>query len=97
MVGQAELPTCATGECAMRQGNCCDLQCVAGGGGVGGGNCAFGDDCGGQVRTECGTNCPPKCGEPAAGFCIFSCFVGFQCPVRALSPSLSAAFAHDTN
>ena len=82
----------------MRQGNCCDLQCVAGGGGgVGGGNCAFGDDCGGQVRTECGTNCPPKCGEPAAGFCIFSCFVGFQCPVRALSSSLSAAFAHDTN
>jgi len=55
-------------------------DCAAGGGG--GATCVMGDDCGGQQRTECGTNCPPKCGEPPAGFCVFSCFVGFQCPVR---------------
>ena len=55
-------------------------DCAAGGGG--GATCVLGDDCGGQQRTECGTNCPPKCGEPPAGFCVFSCFVGFQCPVR---------------
>ena len=75
---------CAAGQCMMRQGSCCDMECAALGGGGGGGNCAAGDDCGGQERTDCGTSCPPICGEPPAQFCVFMCFVGYQCPVRSL-------------
>ena len=77
---------CAAGQCMMRQGSCCDMECAALGGGGGGGNCAAGDDCGGQERTDCGTSCPPICGEPPAQFCVFMCFVGYQCPVRSPRP-----------
>ena len=42
--------------------------------------CALGGDCGGQVQTSCGTNCPPTCGSPQAMICNLMCFNGFQCP-----------------
>lgn len=35
---------------------------------------------GGQVFTDCGTQCPSICGQEPPQFCIQSCFVGCQCP-----------------
>ena len=77
-------PCANAGECNMRQGTCCNTQCVTfvEGGGGGGGSadvCAQGDDCGGQVRNECGSSCPDTCGAPA-GFCNMMCVNGFFCP-----------------
>jgi len=43
-------------------------------------NCVLGDDCGGQVWTECGTSCPPICGSPEPMICNMMCNVGYQCP-----------------
>ena len=42
--------------------------------------CVLGDDCGGQVWTECGTSCPPICGSPEPMICNMMCNVGYQCP-----------------
>jgi|EP01046_Picozoa_sp_COSAG06_P028390 hypothetical protein len=49
-------------------------DCAVGGGGGGGGGaaaapCAYGEDCGAQEFTECGTMCPPTCGEMAGMMC----------------------------
>lgn len=41
--------------------------------------CSRGDDCGGQAWTDCGSACPPTCGEEA-GFCTDNCVEGFFCP-----------------
>ena len=43
-------------------------------------NCVLGDDCGGQVWTECGTSCPPICGSPEPMICNMMCNIGYQCP-----------------
>jgi len=43
-------------------------------------NCVIGDDCGGQVWTECGTSCPPICGSPEPMMCNMMCNAGYQCP-----------------
>ena len=43
-------------------------------------HCVLGDDCGGQVWTECGTSCPPICGSPDPTMCNMMCNVGYQCP-----------------
>ena len=42
--------------------------------------CVLGDDCGGQVWTECGTSCPPICGSPEPMICNMMCNIGYQCP-----------------
>ena len=42
--------------------------------------CAQGDDCGGQVWTDCGSSCPSMCGTPDADFCNEMCNAEFQCP-----------------
>jgi len=43
-------------------------------------SCVLGDDCGGQVWTECGTSCPPVCGSPEPMICNMMCNVGYLCP-----------------
>jgi hypothetical protein len=50
-----------------------------GGGGAVATPCAYGDDCGGQEFTECGTMCPPTCGVMAGMMCNMMCYNGFQC------------------
>lgn len=42
--------------------------------------CAQGEDCGGQVWTDCGSSCPSMCGTPDADFCNEMCNAEFQCP-----------------
>eukprot|EP01050_Picozoa_sp_SAG11_P022030 SAG11_NODE_4056_length_2084_cov_1.550630_1_plen_481_part_00 len=42
--------------------------------------CEQGDDCGGQVFTECGTACPNICGSYARGECNRMCVAEHQCP-----------------
>jgi hypothetical protein len=42
--------------------------------------CVLGDDCGGQVWSECGTSCPPICGSPEPMMCNMMCNAGYQCP-----------------
>lgn len=42
--------------------------------------CELGDDCGGQLWTECGTSCPLICGQPESMICNMMCNVGYQCP-----------------
>eukprot|EP01052_Picozoa_sp_SAG31_P003978 SAG31_NODE_159_length_21911_cov_12.220750_14_plen_128_part_00 len=41
--------------------------------------CVLGDDCGGQEWNDCGTACPPVCGEALPAFCIMMCNAGYQC------------------
>ena len=43
-------------------------------------NCNLGNDCGGQLWTECGTSCPLVCGQPEPMMCNMMCNVGYQCP-----------------
>ena len=80
MCGEPE--ACANaGECNMRQGSCCDTQCVTF---VEGGSaepevCEQGADCGGQIPNECGSSCPATCGAPV-GMCNMMCNNGFFCP-----------------
>ena len=54
----------------------------AAGGGAGGAAapCAYGEDCGGQQFTECGTMCPVQCGSLPGMMCNMMCYNGFQCP-----------------
>ena len=80
MCGEPE--ACANaGECNMRQGSCCDTQCVTF---VEGGSaepevCEQGADCGGQIPNECGSSCPATCGAPVM-MCNMMCVDGFFCP-----------------
>jgi hypothetical protein len=43
-------------------------------------NCNLGNDCGGQLWTECGTSCPLVCGQPEPMMCNMMCNIGYQCP-----------------
>jgi hypothetical protein len=56
-------------------------NCASGGGGAGGAAapCGYGEDCGGQQFTECGTMCPPTCGVGEMMICNMMCYNGFQC------------------
>jgi len=42
--------------------------------------CNLGDDCGGQLWTECGSSCPLICGQPESMICNMMCNTGYQCP-----------------
>jgi hypothetical protein len=60
-------------------------NCAAesGGGGAAAGAaapCVYGEDCGGQQFTECGTMCPATCGQMLGMMCNMMCYNGFQCP-----------------
>ena len=56
-------------------------QCAMGGGAGGAAApCAYGEDCGGQTFTECGTMCPATCGQMPGMMCNMMCYNGFQCP-----------------
>jgi len=57
-------------------------ECTGGSGGGGGAAvpCAYGEDCGGQSFTECGTMCPSTCGTMPGMMCNMMCYNGFQCP-----------------
>lgn len=56
-------------------------DCASGGGGGAGTAdlCAYGEDCGGQQFTECGTACPPTCGVMQGMMCNAMCYIGYQC------------------
>ena len=55
-------------ECIVPDPSCCNSICN------------LGDDCGGQLWTECGTSCPLVCGQPEPMVCNMMCNVGYQCP-----------------
>jgi rhodanese-related sulfurtransferase/plastocyanin len=52
----------------------------AGGGGAVAAPCTYGEDCGSQQFTECGTMCPATCGQMPGMMCNMMCYNGFQCP-----------------
>ena len=79
-----EAQACPAGQCNMREGSCCASSCQAftppSGGGGAAAPCAYGEDCGGQTFTGCGTMCPPTCGQMPGMMCNMMCYNGFQCP-----------------
>ena len=58
------------GEC-VNQGTPCCID-----------NCNLGDNCGGQVWTECGSSCPLICGQSEPMICNMMCNIGYQCPLN---------------
>ena len=42
--------------------------------------CNRGEECGGQVWTDCGTSCPLICSEPEIIMCNGMCNAEYQCP-----------------
>jgi hypothetical protein len=42
--------------------------------------CNLGQECGGQVWNDCGTNCPLICSEPEIMMCNMMCNPAYQCP-----------------
>ena len=54
-------------------------ECSGGGGGAAA-PCAYGEDCGGQSFTSCGSMCPATCGTLPGMMCNEMCYNGFQCP-----------------
>ncbi len=42
--------------------------------------CEIGDNCGGQVWSDCGTSCPLVCGNAAPTMCNMMCNSVYQCP-----------------
>lgn len=50
----------------------CDIICCED-------ECSLGQDCGDQVWQECGTSCPPVCGQIEPMICNMMCNVGYQC------------------
>jgi plastocyanin len=83
--------SCPMGQCAMRQGNCCNFKCSQAGGVVmpptpPTPTCIAGQSCGGQTMQGCGTACPKVCGQPPRMMCMRMCKRGYQCP-QAGSPS----------
>ena len=78
-----EAQPCPAGQCNMREGSCCASSCQAFTPPSGGGAaapCTYGEDCGGQTFTECGTMCPDTCGVMPGMMCNAMCYIGFQCP-----------------
>lgn len=55
-------------------------ECSGGGAGAAAAPCSYGEDCGGQQFTECGTMCPAECGSLPGIMCNMMCYNGFQCP-----------------
>tara|TARA_B100000768_G_C11094185_1_gene296269 strand:- start:172 stop:717 length:546 start_codon:yes stop_codon:yes gene_type:complete len=42
--------------------------------------CNLGQECGGQLWTDCGTSCPLICSEPEIMMCNMMCNAEYQCP-----------------
>ena len=53
--------------------------------------CAQGEDCGGQVWTDCGSACPEVCGAETAMMCTMNCVAEYQCPAGVCFSDVSGA------